>query len=92
MKSIPRFKAPETARTHAEVSSCSLVRLGEWITEIWGACILTVMLLALLCFCLEVAAIPQPYVVVKGFSIGETQDGGQGQQVNLEYCWTDQMC
>lgn len=50
------------------------------------------MLLALLCFCLEVAAIPQPYIVVKGFSIGETQDGGQGQQVNLEYCWTDQMC
>lgn len=34
------------------------------------------MLLALLCFCLEVAAIPEPYVAVEGFNFGETQDGG----------------
>lgn len=41
------------------------------------------ILLTLLCFCLEVAAILQ--TVVDGFDFGETQDIGQGEQVNLEY-------
>lgn len=36
------------------------------------------MLLALLIFCLEVAATPQLYVAMEGFSFGETQDGVGG--------------
>jgi len=36
------------------------------------------MLLALLCFCLEVAAVPQPYISLEGLNFGETQDGGEG--------------